>query len=76
MDTMNRQQAELLNTLQEVLRGVVMAAGALAPDRTAEMSAILQAFADRPGADPTAARMLRDLSEGPGLVAAHRNPRQ
>jgi hypothetical protein len=72
---MNKQQAELLNTLQEVLRGVVMAAGALAPDRTAEMSAMLAAFADRPGADPTAARMLRDLAEGPGMVAAHRNPK-
>ena len=73
---MTKQRAELLNTLQEVLRGVVMAAGALAPERTAEMSAILQAFADRPGADPTAARMLRDLAEGPGMVAAHRSPKQ
>lgn len=73
---MTKEQAEMLNTLQEVLRGVVMAAGALAPDRTAEMSAMLAAFADRPGADPTAARMLRDLAQGPGMVAAHRSPRQ
>lgn len=73
---MTKEQAEMLNTLQEVLRGVVMAAGALAPDRTAEMSAMLAAFADRPGADPTAARMLRDLAQGPGMVAAHRSPKQ
>lgn len=38
---MTKQQAELLNTLQEVLRGVVMAAGALAPERTAEMLSLI-----------------------------------
>lgn len=73
---MNKDQADMLNTLQEVFRGVVMAAGALAPERIGEMSSMLQAFAERPGADPMAARMLQDLAEGPGMLAAQQSPKQ
>ena len=35
---MTKDQAEVLNIVQEVLRGVVIATGALNPDRIAEMS--------------------------------------
>lgn len=67
---MNKEQAEVLNTVQQVLRAVVMAAGALAPQRIGEMSAMLAAHAQHPGLDPVAQQMLIDLAQGPGMMAA------
>ena len=66
---MDKSQAHTLNIVQEVLRGVVIAAGALAPERTAEMTSTLAAFANRPGADPVARTMLLDLAEGLGMLS-------
>ena len=72
---MNKDQAELLNIIQQVLRGVVTAAGALHPDRTAELSATLAAFASNPDIDPTARAMLDDLAQGPGMLARAQKPK-
>lgn len=72
---MNNEQAELLNIIQQVLRGVVTAAGALNPDRTAELSATLAAFASNSDIDPTARAMLQDLAQGPGMLASAQKPK-
>ena len=69
---MDKSQAHTLNIVQEVLRGVVIAAGALAPERTAEMTSTLAAFANRPDADPVASQMLLDLAEGLGMLSKAR----
>lgn len=66
---MDKEQAEVLNIIQEVLRGVVVATGALQPDRIGEMSAILAAFATQQSINPTSRAMLLDLAQGPGMLA-------
>ena len=73
---MTKEQIEVLNITQEVLRAVVMAVGATNPGTLAELSASLQAFAGAPGISPPAARMLEDLAKGPGAVATAGKPRQ
>lgn len=72
---MNKDQAELLNIIQQVLRGVVTAAGALHPDQIGQMSSTLAAFASHPDIDPKARAMLQDLAQGPGMIAAAQSPR-
>ena len=72
---MNKDQAELLNIIQQVLRGVVTAAGALHPERIAELSTTLAAFANNQDIDPTARAMLHDLAQGPGMLASAQKPK-
>lgn len=76
MSKMTKEQAEVLNIVQEVLRGVVISVGAVAPEKLAELSASLQAFASAPGISPTSAGMLKDLAEGPGMFATLGQKRQ
>ena len=73
---MTKEQIEVLNIMQEVLRGLVMAVGATNPEKLAELSASLQAFSQAPGISSSAARMLQDLAKGPAQVATAGNPRQ
>ncbi|TXH38840.1 MAG: hypothetical protein E6Q94_01705 [Burkholderiaceae bacterium] len=70
---MTKDQAEVLNIVQEVLRGVVIATGALNPDRIAEMSATLAAFAGQQDMDPRSQAMLQDLAQGPAMLAKGRS---
>ncbi len=73
---MNKEQLEILNITQEVLRGLVMAVGATSPEKLAELSASLQAFSQAPGISPISAQMLQDLAKGPGVFASAGKPRQ
>lgn len=70
---MTKDQAEVLNIVQEVLRGVVIATGVLNPDRIAEMSATLAAFAGQQDIDPRSQAMLQDLAQGPAMLAKGRS---
>lgn len=69
---MKPDNAELLNIIQQVLRGVVTAAGALHPEQIDKMSSTLGAFAMQPDIDPAARAMLQDLAQGPAMIAAAR----
>lgn len=73
---MTKEQAEVLNIVQQVLRGVVTSCGAVAPDRIGELSASLAAHSQAPGLEPAARQMLQDLALGPGMIAAARSPKQ
>ena len=73
---MTKEQAETLNIVQQVLHNIVMACGATAPDRIADLSSMLAAHAQAPNLDPAARQMLADLAQGPGMVASARHTKQ
>lgn len=73
---MNKEQLEVLNVTQEVLRGVVMAFIALQPEKTAELSAMLAASAHHPQISPMAQAMLANLAQGPAMFASVSHPKQ
>lgn len=73
---MNQEQIDVLNITQQTLRGVVMGLLAMQPGRAAAVSEALQAFAEHPGIEPMAKRMLIDLATGVGAVASASEPRQ
>jgi hypothetical protein len=73
---MNQEQIDVLNVTQQALRGVVLGLLAMQPGRAAEVSEALQAAASQRGIEPMAQRMLADLAEGVGALAAASVPRQ
>lgn len=66
---MNEEQLDVLNTVQDVLKGLVVAVGTLQPHRTAEFATILQAFAQQQDMNHVSRTMLLDLAHGLDLVA-------
>ena len=60
---MTKEQTEMFSTIQEILRGVVMAIAETDPAKSAEISTALAAFARQPGLSPLASRLLQDLAE-------------
>lgn len=71
---MNNEQAEILNTMQQVMRGLVSSLVASHPERAAELSTTLAAFAEQPNLETAARNMLLDLSQGAAMLvsATHR----
>jgi hypothetical protein len=69
---MNSEQVDVMNAVQEVLRGVVMAVVAVDPDKASTVAKALSAFAKRPGAATLVQTMLADLAKGPQAVAVAR----
>jgi hypothetical protein len=49
---------------------------ALNPDRTADVQTMLATFAEQPGLEPIARKMLLDLSEGPGILVSGTHRKQ
>ncbi len=67
---MNKEQAETLNTVQEVLRHVVIAlAGASGCDK-AKLAHLLDAGASNEQLEPASRAMLRDLAAGLDIMAS------
>lgn len=73
---MNKEQIDVLNITQEVLRGVVASFMALQPEKTDALSTMLQASAEHPDLSPVAQTMLRDLAQCPAMFAAAGQRRQ
>jgi hypothetical protein len=73
---MNKEQMEVLTAMHEVMRGVVCTIAALNPDRTADVQTMLATFAEQPGLEPIARKMLLDLSEGPGILVSGTHRKQ
>lgn len=62
-----------LNVVQEVLRGITVSLATAARVDLAELSGLLQSFAeDTPGLDPLTRVMVRDLAVGPALLTPAR----
>lgn len=67
---MDRQQLEVLNVTQQVLRLLATAiAATLEPQAKTTFAQVLVASAGAPGIDPPAARMLDDLAAGMTALA-------
>jgi hypothetical protein len=71
---MNNEQAQILNTVQQVMRGLVASLVAVHPEKAAELSTTLAAFAEQPNLETAARNMLLDLSQGAAILvsATHR----
>jgi hypothetical protein len=72
---MTEEQANTLNVIQEVLRGMTLGLLAMQPDQAARVGAAIQAFADAKGISPTASTMLANLAQGVNVIAAARAPK-
>lgn len=73
---MRDDQLEVLNVIQEALRGMTVGFLAMQPTRAAAVSSAMQAFAETEGISAEASAMLLNLAEGAGMIAsaqAHRN---
>lgn len=73
---MNKEQAEVLNIVQQVMRGVVASMQVTHPERTAELLTSLAAFCNQPNLEPTAQAMLLDLSQGAAMLASATHRKQ
>jgi hypothetical protein len=61
---------EMLNIIQEVLRGVVIGMVALDPKKLPDVAQLLRACAAREEIDPVSRHMLADLATGLELLGA------
>lgn len=66
---MNQEQLDVINTVHEVMRRLVLALGALNPEAMPRVAYALRAVAAEPRVSPMAARMCGDLAAGIELVA-------
>jgi hypothetical protein len=73
---MNQEQIDIVNLVQEVLRGVLVSACALNPDALPRVAQGLRAAATRPGASPMAAHMLADLATGLEMLESAQRRKQ
>jgi hypothetical protein len=73
---MKKDQLEVLNLVQEVLRGVVISTMAVNPEALPRVAQGLRATASRPGASPMAAKMLEDLATGLEMIESARSRKQ
>lgn len=64
------KEEELLNIIQEVLRGVVIAMVAIDPHKLPDVAQLLMASAAIEEIDPKARQMLADLAAGLELLAS------
>ncbi|WP_162782111.1 hypothetical protein [Arenimonas caeni] len=73
---MKRQESldmATLTVVQEVLRGLTLSLAAASRADLSELSTALQGFADSaPGLEAISRTMLRNLAEGPAMLAAGR----
>ncbi|HWH75057.1 MAG TPA: hypothetical protein VNV16_12420 [Methylibium sp.] len=72
---MDAHKAEVLNIIQETLRGMTVGLLAMQPTQAARVSAAMQAFAEADGISPEASAMLLNLAEGVAVLAAAQAPR-
>jgi hypothetical protein len=61
---------EMLNIIQEVLRGIVIGMVALDPKKLPDVAQLLRACAAREEIDPVARHMLEDLAKGLELLGS------
>lgn len=62
-----------LTVVQEVLKGLTLSLAAASRSDLSELSTALQSFADStPGLEPISRTMLRNLAEGPAMLATGR----
>ncbi len=72
---MNQEQLDVVNTVQEVLRGFAIAlitSGAVSDP--AKFASVLQAFSANPRISPMAQAMLGDLAAGPDMLGKAQSP--
>lgn len=67
---MNQEQLDVINIVQEVLRGIVVSAIALNPPERAQFASALQAVSLGGGLSPMATKMLQDLAEGAAMISS------
>lgn len=73
---MTEEQIEVINVVQEVLRGVVISALALNRTEAQRFAGALQANAVGPAISPMAERMLLDLAAGVAQIEGAGRARQ
>lgn len=73
---MNAQQMEVLNIVQQLLKGVLIAVTASHPQGKEALATSLQAFAQHPGLDPATRRMATDLATGLAMISSAGKTRQ
>jgi hypothetical protein len=72
---MNEDQMEVIQAVQEVLRGLTTTLLAMNPDAIPRVAKGLSGFAAAPGLSPTARAMLTDLASGVALLERAGQPR-
>ena len=70
---MNKEQTEVINVVQEVLRLLTVSVGTLNPAAAGQFAKAMQACAASPGISPMAATMLSDLAAGVSILASARS---
>lgn len=73
---MNRDQLEVLNIVQQTLKGVLLSIAASNPAQKVALATNLQAFAQHPGLDPISRKMVSDLALGLTVAASAGQPKQ
>ncbi len=69
MENMTREQADILNVVQQVLRTTLVALCAAAKAEPEKLGALLESGAANAALDPVAQNMLSDLAVGLALIA-------
>lgn len=73
---MKKEQLEVLNVMQQVLRHVLISVAASDPTKTAALGAMLSAAATNPQIEPQSRMMLLDLAEGMNVISSAGQTRQ
>ncbi len=73
---MNKEQLEVLNIVQQVLRHVLVCVAATDPSKTAVLSTMLAASGTGTTLEPQARQMLLDLSAGMNMISSIGKTRQ
>ena len=73
---MKKDQLEVLNVMQQVLRHVLMCAAATDPTKTAVLGAMLSTAATNSQIEPQSRLMLLDLAEGLNVISSAGQTRQ
>ena len=73
---MKKDQMEVLNVIQQVLRHVLISVAATDPTKTAALGAMLSAAATNSQIEPQSRLMLLDLAEGMNVISAAGKTRQ
>ncbi len=73
---MKKDQMEVLNVIQQVLRHVLVSVSATDPTKTEVLATMLSAAATSPKIEPQSRLMLLDLAEGLNVVASLGKTRQ
>lgn len=73
---MKKEQIEVLNIVQQVLKSVLVSITATDPTKTEVLSTTLAAAAANPRLEPMSRQMLHDLSEGMTVLSSLGKTRQ